>query len=120
MDALKLINPEFTIEFADREFKVRKANLEKVILFQTRMLELADQKSKTLEVDMAAYCIYLILSASDQTITEDWVKKNAPGDIDPYEIFEKLGFMSRQKVDLMKTLIAGSRNAPTQQEGQTG
>lgn len=119
MEGLKLINAEFDIEFANKTYKVRKASIEQVILFQTRMMSLADQKDSSLDIKAAAYCIFLTIQGSDKSITEDWVLQNAPGDLDPYDIFVQLGFMNRQKVDLMRGLI---RNASAQKTpaGQTG
>lgn len=112
MDGLKLINPEFEFGFAGKEYKIRRANLEKVILFQKKMVELADAKDSAVDLKGAGYCLYLILKDADPSITENWVMENAPGDLDAYEVFENLGFMSRQKVELLKRLI--QRNAPAQ------
>lgn len=120
MDGLKLINPEFTLSFAGKDYNVHKANLEKVIQFQAKMVELTEAKDSAWDLKGAAYCLYLVIKDADASITEQWVLENAPGNLDTYEVFEQLGFMSREKVVLMKTLMQGGlRNAPATKE-QTG
>lgn len=120
MDPLKLINAEFDIEFASKTYKVRRANIEQVILFQKRMVELADAKDSSLDMKAAAYCLFLLLKEQEKSITEDWVLQNAPGDLDPYDLFVTLGFMNRQKVDLMRALMrnASAQKAPATQTGE--
>lgn len=114
MDALKLINAEFPLEFAGETHQVKKANLEKVILFQTRFTEWSDAKDPALESKAAGYCLYLVLKDVKEGITEDWVNKNVPGDITMLDIVEQFGFMNRQKVALARAII--ERNAPGQKE----
>ena len=118
MDGLKLINPEFDLEFAGKQYKVHKANLEKVILYQARMVQLADAKDSSIDIKGAAYCLYLVIKDVDATVTEDWVLQNAPGDLSPFEIFDKLGFMSRQKAEMMRAILKG--NASAQKKEETG
>ncbi len=114
MEALSLINAEFPVEIAGETYQVKKANLEKVIQFQTRFSELTDAKDPAAEIKSAAYCLFLILKDAKPEITEEWVLKNLPGDVDFANIIEQFGFMSRQKMTIIKALT--QRNVPTPTE----
>jgi len=92
-----LVNPSFVIKFAGKEFTVRKANLEKAILYQERLRELVDKKDSAIDIKIAAYCLYLVLKDSDPSITEEYVIKNSPASINSLEWIETLGFMTPQK-----------------------
>lgn len=110
MEALKLINAPFPLEFAGETYQVKKANLEKVILFQTRMTELTNKEDAALEYKMAGYCLFLVLKDVKTDVTEEWVLENAPGDVPFAQIVEQFGFMNRQKVALLRAIL--ERNAP--------
>ncbi len=111
MEALKLINAPFTFEFNDTKYEVKRANIEKVILFQTRFSELADKNDPAIEQKMAGYCIFLALKDVKTDVTEEWVNQNTPGDVVAADIIEHLGFMSRQKVEVLRRVLL-QRNAP--------
>lgn len=110
MDALKLISAPFPLDFAGEKFEVKKANLEKVILFQTRFTELTEKKDPALESKMAGYCIFLALQGVKEGVTEQWVLDNCPGDISMIDVVDQLGFMNGQKVALLRAIL--QRNAP--------
>lgn len=93
----ELVNPPFVLKFAGKEYTVRKANLEKAILYQAKVKELADAKEPSIDLKLAAYCLYLILRDIDDTITEDFIVKNSPADIDAVKWIQTLGFMTPQK-----------------------
>lgn len=109
MEGLKLINPEFDFEFAGKTYKVRKATLDKIILFQTRFKDLSDKKDPAIESKMAVYCIYLILKDVAPEATEDWVAQNTPT-VEMADVIEQFAFMNRQKVEMLKKIQ--QRNAP--------
>jgi len=119
MEPLKLINAPFPLEFAGERFEVQKANLEKVILFQARFNKLTDEKDPAIEARMAGYCIYLALRDVKPGVTEEWVNSNVPGTIEFADVVEQLGFMSGQKVEILRKVL--KRNSPetNQQAGPT-
>lgn len=93
----ELINPPFCISFAGKEYNIRKANLEKAILYQAKLRELVTQNDSATDLKIAAYCLYLVLSEVDAMITEDYIIKNAPASFNPLEWIEMLGFTTPQK-----------------------
>lgn len=93
---------------------VRKATLEKVMLFQKRFKELSEAKDDAIEPRLTAYCLYLILKDTRPEITEQWVLENAPGDLGMFDVIEQFGFLNRQKVESLR--MRNQRNAPTQQK----
>lgn len=119
MDGLKLINPEFDFEFAGSTYKVKKANLSQIILFQKRFAELTEQKDASIEKKIAGYCVYLILSGVKADATEEWVNGNLP-DVEMTDILEYFGFMNRQKVELLRKVLnrEDQLNAPIQRTGE--
>lgn len=113
MADLSLINPTFTFTLDGKEYKVKKANLEQVQLFQKWFNDLSNENDPALESKTASYCIYLILKDVQEegvSITQDWVNKNVPGDLNLADIIETFGFMSREKVETLRKIL----NAPTQ------
>lgn len=97
-----LINVPFSITFAGKEYTVRKANLEKAVLYQARLRQLAQDKDLAIDAKIAAYCLYLVLHDADSSITEEFVMQNATGSLNVMDWLIKLGFMTPQK-DLSKT-----------------
>lgn len=116
MDGLNLINPSFQIEFAGAKYDVRKATLDKIILFQTRFAELAKVNDPAFESKIAGYCLYLILKDAKPDATEEWVMQSAPA-LEMADVLEQFAFMSRQKAEVIRKL--SQRNAPGQTD-QTG
>ncbi len=110
-NGLRLINPIFDFDFDGHTYQVRKASLEKVILFQTRFTQLTDAKDPAVEKKIAAYCIYLTLRDAIPEITEEKVAQTIP-DVEMPDVVEYLGFMNRQKVELLRKIL--QRNAPDQ------
>ena len=109
MDGINLINPQFDIEFAGAKYAVRKATLDKIILFQTRFAELAKVNDPALESKVAAYCLFLILKDAKPNATEEWVAQNAPT-VEMADVVEQFAFTSRQKAEVIRKL--SQRNAP--------
>lgn len=99
-----LTNTEFDFPFAGKTYKVKKASLKQVIDFQRKVSQITSEKDAAGDLRMAAYAIYLALHAVDTTVTEEYVIENCPGDIDIMDIFSSLGFISRQKVEMMEKL----------------
>jgi Glu-tRNA(Gln) amidotransferase subunit E-like FAD-binding protein len=117
MDSLKLINPEFDFEFAGTTYKVRKATLDKIILFQTRFNQLTEAKDPAVESKMTAYCLYLILKDIKADVTEEWVAQNTP-QVEMVDVVEQFAFMNQQKVDVLRKIL--QRNALVTKEEPTG
>jgi hypothetical protein len=124
----ELVNPEFDFRFAGKTYHVRKANIEHAILYQKRVQELMEKKEAGVELRLASYCIYLILRESDPNITEDFVAKNTPAEIDVIDILTTLGFMTPQKAEqakglqkamekLASTSVSSSQSSPTEPGG---
>jgi hypothetical protein len=104
---VKLINPKFTLQFADNEYQVRKASMAQVIQFEKRMDELSNSSDAQLTIrdrDFAllAYCIFLLLKEVDLSVTEQFVKDNLPGDINELDVLGQLGFINPQKLKAIK------------------
>lgn len=122
MEALNLINPEFDFEFNGTTYRVKKATLEKIILFQTRFNKLTDEKDPAIEPKMAAYCLYLILCGVKQGLTEEEVQQNIP-DVSMVDVVERFGFMNRQKVEILRKVlqkgmgVEDKQDAPVQEKG---
>lgn len=93
----ELVNVPQPINFAGKTYNVKKANLEKAILYQTKVKELAEKQDGALDLKLAAYCLYLVLKDVDASITESFVIENLPGDLDSLAVIQTLGFMSPQK-----------------------
>lgn len=100
----ELANVPFDFKFDGKTYSIRKANLEKVILYQKKIKELAESKDETPELSIAAYCIYLCLKDADANITIENVKEKCPGNIDVLELLEVLGFMSPLQIELRKKM----------------
>lgn len=102
---VSLINPKFTFQFADKEYQIRKANMTQVVQFQQRAAELLEDKTlqpAIRDAEMLAYCVFLLLKNADQSVTEEFVKDNLPGNIDGLDILARLGFIDPQKLELVK------------------
>jgi hypothetical protein len=95
----QLVNPPITFKFAGKEYQVKKANLEKALLYQRRLKELNEQKATSPELRLSAYAIFIVLKDVDPEITEDFVLQNTPADIDVLECLTMLGFMSPQQME---------------------
>lgn len=91
------LNAPFEIEFNGKTYSIRAANVVDAIAYQKKLQELSDNKSPAIDLELAIYCLYLVLHRSDETVTEDYVKDNCPADVDTIGLIEKLGFMSPQK-----------------------
>lgn len=98
----KLVNPEFEFEFNGKQYKIRKANLEKAIKYQAKAQEFFKNKEDGYDLKLAAYCIYLVLSDQEPELTYEKVLEVTPGDIDPMECFVTLGFMNPKKAEMAK------------------
>ena len=100
----QLVNPAFTFSFAGKEYQVKKANLEKAVLYQQKIKELKESQVFAMDLKLVAYCIYIVLKDVDPNITEDFVFQNTPADIDIGDCLTMLGFMRPQQNELAKKI----------------
>lgn len=101
---IKLTNPEFELEFDGKTYRVRKANLDKVVQYYAKVEELSKAKTPATDYVLAAFCIYLVLHSTDANITEQEVLDKTPGDIDVMETLSALGFISPRNMERAKQL----------------
>ncbi len=97
-----LVNPEFDFSWNGTVYHVRKANLEKIVMYQERAKSLAEIKDVSGEIKLTGYCIYLILRDVIPDITEQQIMEQAPGDIDTLGTMLNLGFLNPMR---MKALL---------------
>jgi hypothetical protein len=100
----QLVNPAFTFSFAGKDYEVKKANLEKAVLYQQKIVSLRDLKESAVDLKLVAYCIFIVLKDVDPSITEDFVFQNTPADIDVGECLTTLGFMSPRRMEQAKQI----------------
>ena len=99
---LRLVNPEFDFEFGGKQYKLRKATLDKAIQYQQKMKEL--DKDIAADLKIIAFCIYVMLKDKDPDITENFVLENTPADADALLILTTLGFISPSKMETAKKI----------------
>lgn len=97
---IKLVNPAFTINFAGKDYSVRKATLDKAIQYQQRLKDLKDDVA--LDAKIVGYCLYILLKDQDAALTEDYVIQNIPADINGLETLTKLGFINPSTLALIQ------------------
>jgi len=123
---VNLLNPSFPFPFADKEYMVKKANIEQVQQYQLKVEELSAKKDIPVvvrDLDAVSYSVYLILHKADPTVTQDFVKENMPGGINIMQLLSELGFIDPQKakmvMEMQEKLISGNslRTLPTEQDG---
>lgn len=124
---IKLVNPKFNLEFAGKEYSVRKATLEKTVQYYQRIKELKDDPACDLKI--IAYCIFLVLhdEVERPEITEEFVLNNTPGDIDLMETLTTLGFMNPKKMEIAQKIqgnvikaLTTDSSSPSSQKEQDG
>lgn len=103
-NALKLVNPEFDFEFMGEQFRIRKANLDKAIQYQTKVKELNDAKDPSAHLGIVAFCVYIMLKEKKPDLTEAIVRENIPGDVDPLDVLTKLGFISPDRMEKTRAI----------------
>jgi hypothetical protein len=102
---IDLTNPAFTFKFADREFQIKKANIEQI---QQYLIRLQDLSKDTVllplvrDLSIVSYCIFLVLHKADKTVAEDFVKENMRGDVDPIQVLTTLGFMTPTQANFLQ------------------
>ena len=96
MSLLKLTNAPFEIEFNGKPYMVKKATLAQTALFMQKAEQMKTDKIPAYEqlLKLVVYCLYVILSPQDSSITEQFIEENIPGNINPLEILITLGFMN--------------------------
>lgn len=109
----ELINPPFTFRFADKEYELRKASIEKGIQYQAKVRGLLEAKDPAQDLKLAVYCIYLMLKDIDPAITEEFVLQNCPADLDVIDCLTQLGFMNPQRTELAKKVQKNMENRLT-------
>ncbi len=120
----KLVNPEFTFEWNGQSYEVKKASLQKVVLYQERARQLAESKDLSWEIKLTAYCIFLVLKDKIPDLTEEFVLDNTQGNIDFVELMVTLGFVNPTRAEALlratgklPTGQASSQESPTGQDG---
>lgn len=101
---IKLVNPEFELEFNGKTYRVRKANLDKVVQYYQKIDELSKTKDPSTDYKLVAFCIYLVLHSVDHSITEQQVLENTPGDLDVMDMLSTLGFINPRKMEKARQL----------------
>jgi hypothetical protein len=102
-----LINPKFVFKFGDKEYQVKKANIEQVVQYQLRVEDLNKDTTKlssVKELEIMVYCVYLLLRVDDPTVTEDYVRNNLPGGLDGLTLLTTLGFIDPARLQLVQKL----------------
>jgi hypothetical protein len=94
---LKLTNSDFDFEWDGEVYKIKKANLAKVALYQERANSYYQEKTPGGDAKLAAYGIYLALRDVKPDITENDVLEKTPGGIDTMELAITLGFLKPAK-----------------------
>lgn len=87
---IKLVNPEFTIEFMGKEYTMRKATLDKSVQYKERIKNEPDIN----DAQLIAVCLYIMLKDKITDLTEQIVMENTPANIDAIDILEKMGFIN--------------------------
>jgi len=90
----QMVNPEFDFNFAGRAYHLRKATLDKAILYQGKAKELSDAKDVSADSKLMAYCIYIMLRDVDKTITEQYITENTPATVSVIDVLATLGFIN--------------------------
>lgn len=119
----KLVNPPMDIEWNGTVYHVKKANLEKIVLYQEKAKLLSESKDSGGDAKLTAYCIYLVLRDVIPELTEDQVMKETPGDIAFVDVAIKLGFLNTTRMKALLQTIqkpTGDASLPTSQTGQDG
>jgi hypothetical protein len=102
-----LINPAFTFSFAGKDYEVKKANIEQSQQYYVKLQELAkiqDMPPASRDLEVVAYCIYLVLNKRYSEVTIDFVKENTPGTADVLQILITLGFIDPRRAEALKNL----------------
>jgi hypothetical protein len=99
---LKLVNPEFDIEFMGKVYHLKKASLRKTMEYQIRAGELKNDPGS--DAKLIAYAFYIMLKDQIPDLTEEIALDNVPGDSDAIEILVTLGFLSPSKIATAKAL----------------
>jgi hypothetical protein len=115
----KIVNPEFTFEFNGKEYRIRKANMDKAIAYHQRIQNTKDLPGK--DFKLVCYCIYLVLKDKEPDLTEQNIIDNTPADLDILECLTTLGFISPKNMEigrkveenLTKKLTTDNSSAPS-------
>jgi hypothetical protein len=94
---IRLTNPEFSFEFNGLPYTLRKASLDKAVLYQIKVKELANDPAGDLK--LLAYCIWLMLKDKIADLTEELVMQNTPADVDVMQVLSVLGFINPSKME---------------------
>lgn len=118
----KLVNPEFEFQLGEKVFKIRKASIEKVVRYQQRIKELVESADPAKDMKLVAFCVSVMLSDQDPSVTEEFVMSFMPASIDIPELLVTLGFMNPKKAESLKaeesqTTDKSSQPSPSEQDG---
>lgn len=109
-----LVSPPLEYPIGERVYTYRKANLEKGVLFRSRVKQLTttiDDGANDLR--MVAYCLWLVLKDEHPEVTEDMLMSVLPADISVNDTLVQLGFMKPQAGRMLKTLLEQAEKNPT-------
>jgi len=104
---IELINPSFTFKLNDKEYFIKKANIEQVSQYQIKVSELnkdTEMPQSVKDLEIICYCVYLLLKTYDTTITVEIIKQSLPGTTDGLQLLSDLGFIDPQKVEMIKKM----------------
>lgn len=114
---LKLVNPEFTIEFMGKEYRIRKATLDKAIQYQQKLKELQNEASA--DPKIVAYCVYIMLKDQIADLTEEMTLANVPADVNTLEILTMLGFINPSNLEKAKQIEEAILNKSTSENSSS-
>lgn len=102
-EALKLTNSKVSFEFDGKTYEVERANLNKVIAFSQKTVELSKEKTVGMDERLAAFAIFLMLKDQIEGLTEEQVLDKCPA-VELQEIVISLGFVSQQKMAVLQKM----------------
>lgn len=116
-----LVSPEIEFTLGEKTYRVRKANLEKGILFRKKVKELLKEDDGANDYRLLAYAIYILLRDQDASVTEESLMNLISADVDVNQYLVQLGFL-RPQVGIMSAAINRSRSTggTSSQQSPTG
>lgn len=111
---LKLTNPPFSLDFDGKTYEVKRASLQKVVLYQQKALELSKEGgSAAREPKLIAYCLFLVLKDVIPELTEQDILDKTPGDLSTMEVLTTLGFINPAKAKTLLQMMTANQEETT-------
>lgn len=117
-DALKLTNSKVSFEFDGKTYEVERANLNKIIVFSQKTVELSKEKTVGMDERLAAFAIFTVLKDQIEGLTEEQVLDKCPA-VELQEVLITLGFVSQQKMAVLQKMRDLLENNP-EKSGKEG